>query len=179
MRSMRISVLIAGLSLLATAYAQAPAEAPAGSTGLCKDGTYWSGASKRGACSGHKGVQTWYGASGASGSTSGTAASANGSAASSKTATPGQTAPATPPATSTSPTPSPSGAPAKGGSSSYTPPATPAPGGGPGQVWVNKTSKVYHCPNDRWYGKTKNGAYMSEADAKAQGNRPDRGKACQ
>ncbi|MGH8231647.1 MAG: DUF3761 domain-containing protein [Steroidobacteraceae bacterium] len=152
--------LLAGLLFIATGYADAP---PAGATGLCKDGSYWTNATKKGACHGHKGIQTWYGAAdnGASG----------GAAASTPAAAP---APA--------PAPAPAAAPKTSSSapkSSSMPPANAAPGGGPGLVWVNSSSKVYHCPSDRWYGKTKNGSYMSEAAAKAQGDRPDHGKACQ
>ncbi len=45
-------------------------------------------------------------------------------------------------------------------------------------VWVNTTSKVYHCSGTKSYGTTKNGKYLSEAEAKAEGDRPDHGKPC-
>jgi hypothetical protein len=38
-------------------------------------------------------------------------------------------------------------------------------------VWVNLPTGVYHFPHTRWYGKTKNGEYMSEDKAKAKGYR--------
>ena len=39
-----------------------------------------------------------------------------------------------------------------------------------GKVWVNLDSGVYH-KSGRWYGKTKNGRFMSEAEAKQAGYR--------
>jgi hypothetical protein len=41
----------------------------------------------------------------------------------------------------------------------------------PGMVWVNTESKVYHKEGDRWYGKTKQGKYMTESEAIAAGYR--------
>ncbi|MEP6715916.1 MAG: helix-hairpin-helix domain-containing protein [Terriglobia bacterium] len=46
-----------------------------------------------------------------------------------------------------------------------------APSSGSGMVWVNEETKVFHREGDQWYGKTKKGAYMSEADAVHSGYR--------
>ena len=46
----------------------------------------------------------------------------------------------------------------------------PAPGGGAGLVWVNSETKVFHRQGDKYYGTTKRGKYMSEADAVKAGN---------
>jgi len=52
--------------------------------------------------------------------------------------------------------------------------SSPAVQGSPGNgmVWVNTDSGVYHKEGTRYYGKTKNGKYMSEADAVKAGYRP-------
>ncbi len=54
----------------------------------------------------------------------------------------------------------------------------PAAGDNAGKVWVNQQTKVYHCPGSKFFGKTKNGVYMTEAEAKKAGAHPDRGKPC-
>ena len=142
-------------------YAAAPANAPAGTTGMCKDGTYYSGPTKQGACKGHKGVKEWYG----------TLPAAPPVAAGQSTPPAATPAPAASKPAATPPT-------AAGPAKADTAKGATAAGGGPGQVWVNMATKVYHCPGNRWYGKTKQGGFMSEADAKAKGYKPDHGKAC-
>jgi hypothetical protein len=140
------------------AIAQAPSGSPAGSTGLCKDGTYYSGSTKQGACRGHQGVKQWWG----------------GASAQSK-ATPA--APATVPAPASSPKPAPiAPAPSKPASNAVS--STPAPGGGAGKVWLNSSTNVYHCQGSKYYGTTKQGTYMTESEAKAKGAHPDHGKGC-
>jgi hypothetical protein len=52
------------------------------------------------------------------------------------------------------------------------PQAVQAPGGGAGQVWVNTETHVYHKEGSKWYGRTKHGKYMTEADAMKEGDHP-------
>jgi hypothetical protein len=54
--------------------------------------------------------------------------------------------------------------------------ATPAAGGGHGLVWVNTDSHVYHKEGSRFYGKTKKGKYVSEADAIKEGDKASKEK---
>jgi hypothetical protein len=147
----RLIALVAGIVASQLCMAQAPAGAPAGATGLCNDGTYYTGATKQGACRGHKGVKDWYGAT---------------------AATPAKT-----PAAAAAATPATAPAPAPAAKAKATT-AAPAAGGGAGQVWLNTATNVYHCPGTQYYGKTKAGAYMTEAEAKAKGAHADHGKAC-
>jgi hypothetical protein len=129
--------------------AATPAVAAGGvATGLCKDGTVYTGASKRGACRGHKGVKEWY-------------------------------ADKQPAAESTAPIAAPTAtvAPAAAIAAPVKATAT-APVAGTGKVWVNTRSKIYHCEGSKFYGKTKEGEYMNEADAQAQGYNANRKKAC-
>jgi hypothetical protein len=163
--------LFAGL-ILAPCFliAQAPAGAPAGTTGKCKDGTFSSAPKKQGACRGHKGVDTWYAAdTGSSNTSAKSAASAPAPAAAPAPAPKQNSAPAATTSSAASSTPK------SAGSRSA---KTPAPGGGPGLVWVNTGTNVYHCYGAEFYGTTKAGKYMSEADAKAAGARPERNKPC-
>lgn len=175
-KSLGLAALAASLALAGASFAQAPAAAPAGSTGLCKDGSYTSVATKKGACAGHKGVKEWFASADAAKGTAGSAAAST-------------AAPAAAPATSAAAPAAAGAAPAAAGAASAAAPATKsakspasmsaAPGGGPGMVWVNKSSKAYHCSTDKWYGKTKDGEYLSEANAKAQGYHAAHGKACE
>ena len=151
MRSVWFSGVAAGLLLSGSLMAQAPA----GATGQCKDGSYSTATHKAGACSGHKGVQSWY-ATGGSGPLPSPPAVTH--------PVPAPNAPAQRPAPTAS-----SGAPAA---------ARAQATGGAGLVWVNTSSKVYHCYGGRDYGTTKNGKYESEASARAEGARPAYGKSC-
>jgi len=178
-----MSLMLAGaLAVWAgSAMAQAPAGAPAGANGICKDGTYSTAASKAGACRGHKGVQTWYAAAPAA-APAPTAAAAKPAAmpapTPAATAAPARPAP-TPAAAPTAAAPATSATSGKKLSPAQAAAAkTAAPGGGPGLVWLNTGDNVYHCNGDTYYGKTKAGAYMSEADAKAKGGRAAAGKVC-
>lgn len=140
------------------------AQVPAGSTGQCKDNSYTSADVKRGACKGHGGIKDWYGAKKADAEMNkgNSGAMAKGGMDKTRVDKGAMT----------------EKEPSKPVAKSTTERTEPAAGGGAGKVWVNTASNVYHCEGTRWYGKTKKGEYMSEAEAKAKNAHPDHGKAC-
>ena len=155
-----IAVVAAALMAAPGVYAQ-QAAAPASMTLQCNDGTSVTVTTTKGACRGHKGVNK--------------SASGSSSATSTKAATPAAAAPAATPAAA------PAAASKSTAASKSAPAATPAAGGGAGQVCVNTSSKTkaYHCQGSKWYGTTKQGKYMSTADAQAAGYHAAKGEKCQ
>ncbi len=183
MKKTLLASLLVTLAAAAGAHAQAPAGAPAGANGICKDGTYSMQATKDGACRGHKGVQTWYVATAAKPAQRPRRPGSHARAGSGSLRTfaprahtggrlrrrpcrrpPRQLPPQAPPRSrARQPRPL---------------PRRPQPVGRPGLVWLNSSSNVYHCSGTTYYGKTKAGSYMSEADAKAKGAHNEGGKPC-
>ena len=203
MRTLLVSMAFGLGSLLSqSVYA---ADAPAAAhTALCKDGTYFDGTSHKGACHGHQGVKEWLDGTAPKSDTttkSDTAAATTTPASDDKsskkskkkkdtdtatTAASATPAPAAKPAAATPAAPAAAATTGAAAASTSTAHKTPTPasqitqkpGGGAGLVWVNSDSKVYHCPGDEWYGKTKEGSYMSAAAAEKAGAHPSHGTAC-
>ena len=96
-----------------------------------------------------------------------TAAKSNGSTPAAATASPAATTPAAGAMTTSPPAGGAKAMPARDAKGRFVK-AAPASSG---QVWVNLDSKIYFKSGDRWYGKTKHGQYMSEAEAIKAGYR--------
>lgn len=145
----------AGTSASAPVKSTAGRSQPKDATGECTDGSYTTAKTQARGCLKHGGVKTWFGAE----------------APTAAPAAPAAAAPAAP-----GPTVVKAAAPrAQASAPGTTPVQAPT---NPTDVWVNLSTKAYHCPGTKYYGTTKHGKYMSEADAKAAGFHPSYGKAC-
>lgn len=165
MRKMLVSITTTLALAAGAAYAvPPPIGAPAGATAQCNDGTWSSSMSRNEACRDHQGIKAWY-------------------LDDSPTKTPAQGM--MPPQTFPNPRPGqmPNAATPTVGTQTGNRPTlpgglSPTPGREAGKVWVDPASKVYYCRNDREYGTTSDGGYMSEADAVTKGNRSAHGMTC-
>ena len=191
--------------------AVSPATTSGAATGLCKDGTEWTGESKRGACRGHKGLKEWYADKAETAKPNSDTKTEKEEPAPSKD----ESAPATAgvatalckdgtewtgeskrgacrghkglkewygdKAAKEAPAKEKTSAAEVEESEDEALPeksSEPAVGGGKGKVWVNTHSKIYHCEGSRFYGKTKAGEYMTEAEAQEKGYTANRKKDC-
>jgi hypothetical protein len=93
----------------------------------------------------------------------GTSGSTSGGGTAGSTAAPASSAAAAPSVTS-----HPATADQKGTSTTRTSAAGSTPPS-PGMVWVNTSTKVYHKSGSKYYGNTKQGKWMTEADAQKAG----------
>lgn len=135
--------------------------APKDATGQCTDGSYTTAKTQEKGCLKHGGVKTWFGSMAAV-----NPAMAPAPAVAPTKAAPATVAPSSVPAAAPAPVPT-------------ARPTTTAQGPvSRSDVWVNLSTKAYHCPGTKYYGTTKHGKYMSEADAKAAGFHPSYGKVC-
>ncbi|GGA51692.1 hypothetical protein [Dyella nitratireducens] len=150
MKSFGLIAVLAAALMAAPVFAQQAPAAAGSMTVHCKDGTTQTVSTTKGACHGHKGIDK----------------SASGTSSTAASSTPAA-APAAPAA-------------APAAASKSTAATAPAAGGGAGQVWVNTGSKTktYHCEGSKWYGKTKQGKYMSAADAQAAGYHAAKNEKC-
>ena len=159
-----IAILMSAL-VAAPAFAQTPTPATAPSTMhlMCKDGTTVEATTTRGECRGHGGIDKK-------------------AMAKMSSDTPAKDAPMAD--KSAKPMPMQIGdkatkaMPMEKPSKAAPSPMEQAAGGGDGKVWMNDSTKVYHCQGDRFYGKTKHGEYVTEAEAKTKGAHASHGKAC-
>lgn len=89
----------------------------------------------------------------------------------SNAAAPANAAPSKPAGSATAATSKPATTPAATASSSHGPKMTAQTPPQPGMVWVNTDSKVYHKAGSAYYGKTKQGKWMTEQEATKAGYR--------
>jgi competence protein ComEA len=90
-----------------------------------------------------------------------------------RSAGPAQTSASNPPAASGASTSRSTSSSSSGASSEMAPYQAPPRAG---MVWVNTATKVYHFEGDPWYGRTKEGKYMTEQEAIAAGYRASKQK---
>ncbi|WP_419804463.1 DUF3761 domain-containing protein [Terriglobus sp.] len=145
-----------GLAAAATLTLGMHAQAPAGATGQCKDGSFTQASARKSACKAHGGVQTWYPTDGGADKAP-AGGTLNPAPDQSNMDGTTQKAPKTPARRT----------PAALANGGLTRPQ--AAGAGLGLVWVDAKSNKYYCAADPNYGRTKSGKYVSEPDAKSSG----------
>jgi hypothetical protein len=143
-------IVSAAILLVPSSVAFAQSPSAQSPTAKCRDGSFSYSATRSGTCSGHGGVAEWLAPSSAT-------AKCNDGTFSTSASRQGACS-------------------SHGGVSEWLTQTSASAAGT--RVWVNTSSGVYHCPGSRYYGGTKQGRYMTEAEASASGYRPAYNRIC-